>query len=155
MKQKLYVGFKGKNNASSVLVKSISGNSYLLTNSFNGLKKDIELLDEIYDCIIFFGIDKQLKDGVRIEQAAEKDDIVCFSSMDLEGISACLNSVGISNEISNSPTHYLCNEAYWYLLQKFKGNVILIHIPSIKNMNGTFIEKMKQVFPEEEKCDRN
>lgn len=73
--------------------------SYLLTNSFDGIKKDIELLDEI----------------------------------------------------SNSPTHYLCNEAYWYLLQKFKGNVILIHIPSIKNMNGTFIEKMKQVFPEEEK----
>lgn len=151
MKQKLYVGFKGKNNVSSVLVKSISGNSYLLTNSFDGLKKDIELLDEIYDCIIFFGIDKQLKDGVRIEQVAEKDGIVCFSSMDLECISACLNSVGISNEISNSPTHYLCNEAYWYLLQKFKGNVILIHIPSIKNMDGTFIEKMKQVFPEEEK----
>lgn len=72
MDKKLYVGFKGKNNASSVLVKSISRNSYLLTNSFEGLKKDIELLDESYDCIIFFGIDKQLKDTVRIEQVAKK-----------------------------------------------------------------------------------
>ena len=145
MNKKLYIGFKGKNNASSVLVKSISKDSYLLTNSFEGLKKDIELLDEIYDCIIFFGIDKQLKDTVRIEQVAEKDNIV-HSSMDLESISVCLNSVGISNYISNNPTHYLCNEAYWYLLHKFKGNVVLIHIPSIKNIDETFIDKIKRAF---------
>lgn len=66
--------------------------------------------------------------------------------MNLESISVCLNSVGISNYISNSPTHYLCNEAYWYLLHKFKGKVVLIHIPSIKNINACFIEKMKQAF---------
>lgn len=87
---------------------------------------------------------------MRIEQVAEKENIVCSSSINLESISVHLNSVGISNEISNSPTHYLCNEAYWYLLQKFKGNVILVHIPSIKNINGAFIEKMKQVFSDEE-----
>lgn len=41
MNTKLFLGFKGKNNASSILVKSISENSYFLTNSFEGLKRDI------------------------------------------------------------------------------------------------------------------
>ena len=57
MSRKLYIGFKGKNNASCILVQSISKNHYLLTNSFGGLKKDIELLGDSSDCIIMFGID--------------------------------------------------------------------------------------------------
>ena len=71
MSRKLYIGFKGKNNASCILVQSISKNHYLLTNSFGGLKKDIELLGDSYDCIIMFGIDKNLRNSVRIEKAAE------------------------------------------------------------------------------------
>ncbi len=57
MNTKLHIGFKGKNNASYILVKSISTDSYLLTNSFEGLKRDIENLDYSYDCVILFGID--------------------------------------------------------------------------------------------------
>ena len=56
MNTKLHIGFKGKNNASYILVKSISTDSYLLTNSFEGLKRDIENLDYSYDCVILFGI---------------------------------------------------------------------------------------------------
>lgn len=145
MNKKLYVGFKGKKNASSILVKTISENSYLLTNSFEGLKKDIELLDEFYDCIFLFGIDKQLKDTVRIEQVAEKEDKI-YSIMNLQNISVRLNAVGISNYISYKPTHYLCNEAYWHLLHKYKGNAVLVHIPSIKYINEAFIEKLQQAF---------
>lgn len=40
----------------------------------------------------------------------------------------------------------LCNAAYWYLLRKFDRKVVLIHIPSIKNLNEHFIDGMKQVF---------
>lgn len=58
MNTKLFVGFKGKNNASSILLKSISENSYFLTNSFEGLKRDIESLSHSFDCVILFGIDK-------------------------------------------------------------------------------------------------
>lgn len=73
MNQMLHIGFKGKNNASCILVKSISTDSYLLTNSFEGLKRDIENLDYSYDCVILFGIDKNLVNAVRIEKAAEKE----------------------------------------------------------------------------------
>jgi hypothetical protein len=41
----LLTGFKGKNNSSSILVQSISENYRLLTNSLDGLKKDMEEID--------------------------------------------------------------------------------------------------------------
>ncbi len=145
MNRKLYIGFKGKNNASCILVKNISKDSYLLTNSFNGVKRDIEALNSSYDCIVLFGIDKNLKDTVRIEKVAEKDTKE-ISALNLERISAQLDAIGISNYVSDKPTHYLCNEAYWYLLRKFKGNVVLIHIPSIKNISENLMESLSIVF---------
>lgn len=145
MNRKLYIGFKGKNNASCILVQAISDNNYLLTNSFSGLKKDIELLDDSYDYIIMFGIDKDLTRSVRIEQVAEKEDRA-FSVLDLDDISNRLNAVGVANYVSNKPTHYLCNEAYWFILKKFSGKAVFIHIPSIKSINESFIEKIKMAL---------
>lgn len=141
----IHIGFKGKNNASGILAKSISADSYLLTNSFDGLKRDIEALNSSYDCAILFGIDKNLTDTVRIEMVAEKET-QAFSAIDLEDISNQLAAVGISNYLSNKPTHYLCNDAYWYLLKKYHGKAVLIHIPSIKNIDEKLIAGMKRVF---------
>ena len=107
----LCIGFKGKNNASSILAKNISEDSYLLTNSFSGLQRDIEAINVNYDCVVLFGIDKSLKDTVRIEKAAEKETRE-FSALNLEKISAQLAAAGISNYLSENPTHYLCNDAY-------------------------------------------
>lgn len=145
MNRKIHIGFKGKNNTSCLLVKAISADSYLLTNSFEGLKRDIELLSRSYDQVILFGIDKNLSDTVRIEMVAEKDTQE-FSALNLEDISAQLDAVGISNYISDKPTHYLCNAAYWYLLRKFNGKAVLIHIPSIKNINENLMEDLQLVF---------
>lgn len=142
MNRKLYIGFKGKNNASCILAQSFSGNSYLLTNSFGGLKRDIDRLDGSYDYVIMFGIDKNLKNTVRIEQTAERGTKE-FSCLDLEELSERLNAVGIENSLSDTPTRYLCNEAYWHALKKFNGKAVFIHIPSIKNINESFIEKIK------------
>ena len=141
----LYVGFKGKNNTSSILVKAISEDSFLLTNSFSGLQRDIETLNGNYDCVLLFGIDKNLKDTVRIERVAEKKSRK-ISALNLEKISEQLDAVGVSNYLSENPTHYLCNDAYWYLLQKFNGNVVLIHIPSIKNSNENLIKNLSMTF---------
>ena len=141
----LYIGFKGKNNASSILVKAISKDSFLLTNSFNGLQRDIKTLNGNYDCVILFGIDKNLEGAVRIEKVAEKDSQE-FSTLDLDKISAQLGAIGISHYLSDTPTHYLCNDAYWHLLRKFNGKVVLIHIPSIKNSNENFIDKLSMTF---------
>ena len=143
MNTKLYIGFKGKNNTSCVLVKRLSQNPYMLTNSFAGLRKDIENLTGTYDCVLMFGIDKNLKDSVRIERVAEREGIQSCSDLDLEDISKRLTTAGVMNSISDTPTHYLCNEAYWFSLQKYRGKVVFIHIPTTKNADGSFLEKMK------------
>ncbi len=140
---KCIIGFKGKNNASYILANYLCEDPYLLTNSFDGLKKDIEKIDEKFDYVLMFGIDKNLKDKVRIENIAEKDNCRLSSNLCLNEISKQLSEVGIQNYISDNPTHYLCNEAYWYVLGKFNGKAVFIHIPSIKNMNEEFLKKMK------------
>ena len=140
----LLTGFKGKNNSSSILVQSISENYRLLTNSFEGLKKDIEEIDEGFDFLIMFGCDKNLKDSVRIERFAEKNGEKIVSGCDLKNISTRLEKAGIKNCISDTPSHYLCNEAYWHALQKFNSRAVFIHIPTIKNIDNDFIDKMKK-----------
>ena len=140
----LLTGFKGKNNSSSILVQSISENYRLLTNSFEGLKKDIEEIDEGFDFLIMLGCDKNLKDSVRIERFAEKNGEKIASALDLENISKNLAAAEINNFISDSPGHYLCNEAYWHALRKFNSRAVFIHIPTIKNLDDDFIDKMKK-----------
>lgn len=140
----LLTGFKGKNNSSANLVQAISENYRLLTNSFDGLKKDIEEIDEGFDFLIMFGCDKNLKDSVRIERFAEKNGEKIASALDLENIPKNLAAAEINNFISDSPSHYLCNEAYWHALRKFNGKVVFIHIPTIKNIDDSFIDKLKK-----------
>ena len=146
MQNTLFVGFKGKNNSAGILVQSITKNYCLLTNSFNGLKRDIGCIDGDYDSILMFGVDKDLKSSLRIESVAEINNIRHSSILDLEKISECLNVVGVDNHISAIPTHYLCNEAYWYMLQKFNGKAAFIHIPTIKYFDDNLIMKVKQAF---------
>lgn len=143
----IYIGFRGKNNASGILVQSLAGNRCLLTNSFAGLKKDMETLEDSYDCAILFGVDKNLKGSVRIEKTAENGEgMKLRSALDLRGILARFGEEGITSDISDNPTHYLCNEAYWHALQKFHGKAVLIHIPTVKYLDSGFLEKMKRSF---------
>lgn len=146
MEQRIYIGFKGKNNASAILVEYLSEKPYLLTNSFGGIKKDIEDLADYYDYVLMFGVDKNLKDSVRIESVAERDGICLLSDLNLDEISKRLSVAGVKNYISNSSTHYLCNEAYWFSLQKYKRKVVFIHIPTVKNTSDDFLVKMKEAI---------
>ena len=142
----LFIGFKGKHNSSAVLVQAVSENCCLLTNSFNGLKKDIDLIDNDHDFIVMFGIDKNLDSSVRIEKNAEKNEIRYSSVLDLENISERLTDAGLDNYISDEPTHYLCNEAYWHILKKFDRKAVFIHIPTIKYVDEAFIEKIRRAL---------
>ena len=137
MKNILYIGFKGKNNSSEILVKSLSGQYSLLTNSYAGLKRDIDKLAEDFDEVYLFGVDKRLSDSYRIEPYAEKDGVQMTTKLDLNDIAEWLSASGIKSTISDKATHYLCNEAYWYLLEKFKGRAVLIHIPTVKHYSGS------------------
>ena len=136
MSKILYIGFKGQNNSSAALVKSLPGQSVLLTNSFGGLRRDIEGLSAEYDCICLFGVDKCLADSFRIELYAERDGVRLTTELDTTAIAKRLAEAGIKSTISDTPTHYLCNEAYWYLLEKYRGRAVLIHIPTMRNFNA-------------------
>ena len=146
MKKVLYVGFKGKNNSSSMLVSSISSEHFLLTNSFEGVRKDIDELFEDYDEVYLFGADKNLSDSFRIERLAEKGGKRLKSKLDLEKVKEQFASFRIKAEILNTPTKYLCNDAYWYLLEKYKGNAVLIHIPTVKNFKEEWISDVKKAI---------
>ena len=143
MDKTLLIGFKGKNNASKMLVEHISSEHVLLTNSFAGLKRDIDAISSGYDRVLLFGVDKKLTSSVRIEMCAQKDGEKICSVLDLNKISDNLKKAGIEPSISEKPTAYLCNEAYLHLLRKYSGRAVLIHIPPIKHMNETLSNKIK------------
>ena len=135
MKSTLYLGFKGHNNSSGILVNSLSGQHSLLTNSYAGLKRDIDKLIADYDEVYLFGVDKSLSDSFRIEQYAEKEGKQLVTMLDINEIVNRLSASGIKCTVSKKVTHYFCNEAYWHLLAKYKGRAVLIHIPTIKHFS--------------------
>jgi len=146
MKDTLLIGFKGKNNLSGELVKAPGREYCLLTNSFGGLKKDIDAIDAAYDSVVLFGVDKNLAGTVRIERTAEKDGIRCSSALDLEKMTDGFREAGLEAKVSETPTAYLCNEAYWHLLRKFSGRAVLIHIPTMKNADEFFTAKVQRAL---------
>ncbi len=146
MSSNLFIGFKGKNNSSSILVNSLSSQSCLLTNSFEGLKKDIGIIPLGYEKVYLFGVDRNLHDSFRIEQFAQKDGIQYASVLELEELVKQLSQHGINAVLSASPTKYLCNTAYSQLIEKFNGNAALIHIPTIRYFDKAWIPSIRQVL---------
>ncbi|MDE5562378.1 MAG: hypothetical protein K2J01_02390 [Clostridiales bacterium] len=139
----LYVAFKGNGNSANKIVNGLVGNKLFLTNSYEGLKTDIENIRDTYDLVYMFGLDKKLKGTIRIDCIAQKDKMRLYSSVDFDSIVMKLNQVGIITNTSNTPTQSLCNEAYWYMLRKYNCHVIFFHVPSIKYITEDFIEKVR------------
>lgn len=80
---------------------------------------------------------------MRLEKYAKKDDKLIYTRIDMNNISKMLSSQGIKSSISEIPTAYLCNEAYYYMLKKMNGRAVFIHIPSMKNITKELMEKLK------------
>ena len=134
----LLTAFYGKYNSSNMLVNMIDENidKLILTNSFVKLEQELNnaLLEE-YDLILMFGINKFLKDEIRIEETAKLDDKL-DTRMDVNLIRDLFNKY-IKTSINNVPTKYLCNSAYYHTLKR-NLNTLFIHIPGfskITNMN--------------------
>ena len=140
----LYTGFKGKNNSSYQLLSEISGEKLFLTNSFEGLKRDIMNILDTYDLVIMFGLDTNLKDAVRVELVAEYEGRIEITKADYAAICRCLEEKDIHYIVSKNPTQYLCNAAYYHMLRKTEGKAVFIHIPSLKNMSEEMSEKLVQ-----------
>ena len=108
----LFTAFKGNGNSANKIVRSLDGDKLFLTNSYDGLRKDIDNVNDTYDLVYMFGLDKALKGNVRIESIARKDDVCLYSDMNFYSIVRKLNQSGIKTHIGNTPTQSLCNEAY-------------------------------------------
>lgn len=134
----LITAFYGKYNASNMLVDIIDleVDKLILTNSFVKLEQELNSIQlEEYDLILMFGINKFLKDEIRLEQTAKLDNII-NTYLDINYISKLCNGF-IKTSINNVPTRYLCNSAYYHALKRNK-KTLFIHIPGfskISNMN--------------------
>ena len=133
------------NNTSAMLVHQLGRDSLLLTNSFEGLEKDILSIAEEYDSVCMFGVDKRLDDAVRIEQCAMFQGTWASSIYDIQDLSRKMVQQNIHHSISNTPTQYLCNAAYYHMLCRNK-NTVFIHIPSIKGMNDALMDRLLTLF---------
>ena len=134
----LLTAFYGKYNSSNMLVNIIDENidKLILTNSFIKLEQELNNVAlEEYDLILMFGINKILKDEIRLEQTAKLDDML-NTCIDIKLITELCNKY-IKTSINNVPTKYLCNRAYYHTLKR-NLNTLFIHIPGfskITNMN--------------------
>lgn len=144
----LYTGFKGKNNSSYQLLSKISGEKLFLTNSFKGLRNDIGNIAAPYDLVVMFGLDTSLKDMVRIEHVAHYNGVDKKTKIDCGAICKHMEAYLITCTVSEIPTNYLCNVAYFYMLQKVSGKAVFIHIPSLKNMSEHKMEKIVKSMEE-------
>ena len=142
----LYTGFRGIRNASGLLAQQLAQDCCLLTNSFSGLKRDIDAIDCVFDYAVMFGVDRELTDSIRIERAAEKDGVRYASSLDLEGFAESFRAAGLAAVVSDTPTAWLCNEAYWHMLRKYDGRAVFIHIPTARNVDGMFVQRIRQAL---------
>lgn len=141
----LFTAFKGKNNTSYRFVAGINKDSLYLTNSFVSLENDISSVEAVYDTVCMFGIDKNLVDEIKIETCAFYNGELIHTAFDLPSLEKRLTEQEISYRISNKPTQYLCNAAYYYMLKK-TPNTVFIHIPSLKGMTDTLMSKLEEAF---------
>ena len=141
----LFTAFKGSNNPSFQLVGQIATNYVLLTNSFQGLEKDISLIRDGHNRVYMFGVDKNLTGSIRIETCATMHNEMVHTALDISALEGLLKSAEIPYFTSDTPTHYLCNAAYYHMLKK-NPNAVFIHIPSFRGLGDEMMEKLICTF---------
>lgn len=65
----------GIGNSSNRIVSNFTGDKLFLTNSYTGLKRNIDSINDAYDFVYMFGLDRQLRGDIRIDSVAEKDGV--------------------------------------------------------------------------------
>lgn len=141
----LFTAFKGGHNSSYNLIKDLGSDKLFLTNSFDGLRNDIENYDcGAYTAVIMFGLDTKLKDKARIEVCAKNDSKILNTALDATRISQAFSANGALNVVSDKTEISLCNYAYYLMLEKMSGQAIFIHIPSQKFLTEEFKKSIIQ-----------
>lgn len=142
----LFTAFKGKNNSSAILLEKITGDKLYLTNSYVGLAKEINHLEQIYDVVLMFGLDKNLDNEIRIEKIAENDGDIIVTNFDTEKIKRYFEKRNIKCTVSNTSTKYLCNAAYYDMLPKEFSKCAVYPYPNIKKFRTGFIYRTIRIY---------
>ena len=140
----LYTAFKGKNNTSYQVASYLNEAVLLLTNSFHGLERDINTAVGNYDVVYMLGVDKSLKNKIKIETCAEYNGERIFTALNIPDLEKRITNK-LSYSISARPTKYLCNAAFYHMLKK-NQNTVFIHIPSISGMNNRLKEAIIELL---------
>jgi len=125
----LYVAFKGKNNASNQIITGLPCDTLFLTNSFCGLERDIAAIHEHYDAVLF-GVAPELTDIVRIETSALYNSEHITTDFEIGSLTRELKQCGVPCFVSDKPTSYLCNAAYYHILKRIPSTVFIHISPS-------------------------
>lgn len=126
----LYVAFKGKKNASNQIITGLPCDTLFLTNSFCGLERDIAAIHEHYDAVLMFGVAPELTDIVRIETSALYNSEHITTDFEIGSLTRELKQCGVPCFVSDKPTSYLCNAAYYHILKRIPSTVFIHISPS-------------------------
>lgn len=141
----LLTAFKGSNNSSKILLDMASGSNItknLLTNSFDACER--EIVRYISECspkyVISFGR-KPVINRLYIEPIACRDDVCNNTNFDISLLKDSLTGYGVRYKVSDKPSNYLCNHAYFagleYIKQsKSETKMIFIHTPDMKRFQN-------------------
>jgi len=108
------------------------------------LERDINTADGNYDVVYMLGVDKSLKDKIKIETCAEYNGERIFTAFNIPELKKRITNK-MSYSISDCPTKYLCNAAFYHMLKK-NNNTVFIHIPSISGMNNCLKEAIIELL---------
>lgn len=109
-----------------------------LTELSNGQMVDSRIypyLQEMFDAARTEDVYPVVREGYRT--AEEQQEILDDKIAIKENISYC---------VSDNPTEYLCNEAYFYMLNKMSCPVLFVHIPGLTHMSEGFWKKLITIF---------
>lgn len=130
----LFTGFNGFNNTSKVIIDKINNDKLLFNNSYKEIDNQLVNINvEEYDLIIMLGLKSNLKRSIRLEVNSFLNDELVTTNISYCNVKKYFNDNGISCIVNDKPTNYLCNYAYYKVLQKNK-NTIFIHVPKLKNI---------------------
>ena len=129
----LVTGFCGNDNPSNILVSNIEkGESLIFLNSFPAIDRFLSTVDlSQFQVILMFGVRNNLKTKAHFETCAALNGERLMTSVNFIKMREDFLSEGISTIVNENPTNFLCNYAYFRVLQKNK-NAIFIHLPPTK-----------------------
>jgi hypothetical protein len=143
----LFTAFKGIHNSSRQLISELNIDKLYLTNSFDGIYRDIENFDfSSYNTVIMFGLNSKLKYDIRIESYAKIEMDIQKTVFNVYTLSKQFYLFHINNSIAKTNTEYLCNYAYFLMLKKMKGRAIFIHIPPEKYLSLELKQNIIKAF---------